>query len=193
MLKMRQGRAVTERIVSAATKAGRVKAALAAVAIASFFFVAAYVFRIRASSAPSPTPAQGDAQAQTPRPADSAGSSLLGDAPVIRMLRGADDARADAPPPIIFMVGRRDSDGAPDLSTPAQAVYSVLELLGRGRTEALSQCFRDAAPDANEGLYPRYLGPPVEVVEVAEEGDAARVYWNATVHAGFTLEGKRLS
>jgi hypothetical protein len=30
-------------------------------------------------------------------------------------------------------------------------------------------------------------------VEVAEEGDAARVYWNATVHAGFTLEGKRLS
>jgi hypothetical protein len=30
-------------------------------------------------------------------------------------------------------------------------------------------------------------------VEVAEEGDTARVYWNATVHTGFTLEGKKRS
>jgi hypothetical protein len=195
MLKKQQGNTITKRIVSGAAKVSRVRTILAAVAIASILSVAAYVFRMRSLPAPLPlpTPAQGDAQAQTPRPADSAGSSLLGDAPVIRMLRGTDDARAPAPPPIIFMVGRRDSDGAPDLSTPAQAVYSILELLGRGNTQALSQCFCDGVPDASEGLYPRYLGPPIEVVEVAEKGEAARVYWNATVRAGFTLEGKKRS
>jgi len=196
MLKMRQGRTIAGRTVSAATKAGRVEVVLGAVAIASIFFVGAYVFRMRSLSAPpaSPTPVQADGEAQTSRPADRTGSSPFGDAPVIgNLLRGTDDARADAPPPIIFMVGRRESDGAPDLSTPAQAVYSVLELLGRGSTEALSQCFRDGTPEASEGLYPRYLSPPIEVLEVAEEGDTARVYWNATVHTGFTLEGKKRS
>ena len=193
MLKMRQGRTITGRIVSATTKAGRVKVVLAPVAIASIFSVGAYVFRMRSLSAPpaSPTPVQADGEAQTSRPAGRTGSSPFGDAPLIGALRGADDARAPAPPPIIFMVGRRDSGGAPDLSTPAQAVHSALELLGRGGAEALSQCFCDDTPDANEGLYPRYLGPPVEVVEVAEEGDTASVYWKATVHAGFTLEGKK--
>lgn len=125
-------------------------------------------------------------------PADTAGPSLLGDAPRIGTLRGVDDARAAATP-MIFMVGRRESDGAPDLGTPAQAVYSVLQLLDRGRTEALTQCFCDATADAREGLYPRYLGPPVAVVAVAEEGDTARVSWNATVHTGFTIEGKKRS
>ena len=195
MLKMRQGRAITGRIVSAASKAGRVKVVLGAVAIASIFSVGAYVFRMRSQSAPSasPTPVQDDAEAQPSRRADSTASSLLGDAPLIGPLRSTDDARAPAPPPIIFMVGRRESDGAPDLSTPAQAIHSALELLGRGRTEALSQCFRDDTADAGQRLYPRYLGPPLEVVEVAEEGDTARVYWNATVHTGFTLEGKKRS
>ena len=194
MLKKQQSDAITKRIVPSATKAGGVKTILGAVAITSIFSVAAYVFRMRSLPVPpQPPPMQDDAETQTSRPADSAGSSLLGDAPLVGKLLGSDDARAPAPPPIIFMVGRRDSDGGPDLSTPAQAVYSVLELLGRGSTEALSQCFRDAAPDANEGLYPRYLGPPVEVVEVAEEGDTASVYWNATVHTGFTFEAKRRS
>jgi hypothetical protein len=195
MLKKRQGRTITGRVVSAATKAGRAKVVLAALAIASIFFVAAYVFRMRSLPTPLPpsTRVQDDAHAQTSRPAGSGGSLLLGDAPLIGTLRGTDDARAPAPPPIIFMVGRRESDGAPDLSTPAQAVHSALELLGRGGAEALSQCFRDGTADAGQRLYPRYLGPPVEVVEVAEEGDAARVYWNATVHTGFTLEGKKRS
>ena len=192
MLKMRQGRTVTERTVSAATKAGRVKVVLGAVAIASIFFVAAYVYRMRSLPAPlpPPTPVQADGEDQTSRQAGRTGSSFFGDAPVIRMLRGTDDARAPAPPPIIFMVGHPETGGGPDLSTPAQALHSALELLGLGRTEALSQCFCDGTPDAREGLYPCYLGLPVEVVEVAEEGDTARVYWNATVHTGFTVEGK---
>jgi hypothetical protein len=196
MLKKQKGNTIAERTVSAATKAGRVKTVLATVAIASALSVTAYVFQIRWWPAPPQPliPMQDDAETQTSRPPDSAGSSLFGDAPVIgKLLRSTDDARADAPPPIIFMVGRRESDGVPDLSTPAQAVHSALELLGRGSTEALSQCFRDGIPDAGEGLYPRYLGPPIEVVEVAEEGDTARVNWNATVRAGFTLEGKKRS
>ncbi|MCL5282248.1 MAG: hypothetical protein M1376_20375 [Planctomycetes bacterium] len=192
---MQQSRTITGGIVSAATKAGRVKGVLGAVTLASIFAVGAYVFWMRSLPAPvpAPTPVQADAEAQTSRPADGAGSSLLGDALLIGTLRGTDDARALAPPPIIFMVGRRESDGVPDLSTPAQAVHSALELLGRGDADALSQCFCDGTPDASEGLYPRYLGPPVEVVEVAEERDTARVYWNATVHTRFTLEGKKRS
>jgi hypothetical protein len=195
MLKMRQGTTTTGRIVSAAAKAGTVKVVLAAVAVTSIFFAAAHVFRMRSLSIslPRPAPVQDDAEAQTSRPAGRTGSSPFGDAPLIGTLRGTDDARAPAPPPIIFMVGRRDSDGAPDLSTPAQAVQSALELLGRGSAEALSQCFRDGTPDAGERLYPRYLGPPIEVVEVAEEDDTARVNWNATVRAGFVLEGKKRS
>jgi hypothetical protein len=195
MLKVRQGRTITARIVSGATKAGGVKVVLAAVAVASIFFAGAYVFRMRSLSAPLPPPARvaDNGEAQTSRRADRAGSSLLGDAPLIGTLRGTDDARALAPPPIIFMLGRRESDGAPDLSTPAQAVHSALELLGRGSAEALSQCFRDGTPDAGQRLYPRYLGPPIEVVEVAEEDDTARVNWNATVRAGFVLEGKKRS
>lgn len=195
MLKRQQSNTITKRVVPAATKAGRVKTILAAVAIASIFSVGAYVFRMRSLSAPpaSPTPVQDDAEAQTSRPAGRTGSSPFGDAPLIGTLRGTDDARAPAPPPIIFMVGHRESDGALDLSTPAQAVHSALELLGRGSTEALSQCFRDGTAAADQHLYPRYLGPPIEVVEVAEEGDTAGVYWNATVRAGFTLEGKKRS
>jgi hypothetical protein len=195
MLNMRQGRTIAGRIVSGATKAGRIKMSLAAVAIGSILFVPAYVFRMRSLPAPlaSPTPVQDDAEAQTSRRADSAAPSLLGDAPLIGALRDTDDARAPAPPPIIFMVGRRESDGTPDLSTPAQAAHSALELLGRGNTEALSQCFRNGTPDPEQRLYPCYLGPPIEVVEVVEEGDTAMVCWHATVRAAFTLEGKKRS
>jgi hypothetical protein len=187
---------IAGRITSTATKTGRLKAVLVVAATLGILSVTAYVFHSRSVLAPPQplTPMQDDTETEASHPTADGGSSLLGDAPVIgNLLHGTDDARASAPPPIIFMVGRRESDGAPDLSTPAQAVHSALELLGRGSTEALSQCFCDAAPDANEGLYPRYLGPPIEVVEVAEEGDTARVCWNATVRAGFTLEGKKRS
>ena len=196
MVKKRLCNGIAGRIVSTAAKAGRLRTVLVTAAVVSVLSITAYVSHRHSVPAPPqpPTPMQDDTETEASHPTADGGSSLLGDAPVIgNLLRGTDDARAPAPPPIIFMVGRRDSDGGPDLSTPAQAVHSVLELLGRGGVEALSQCFCDVTADANEGLYPRYLGPPVEVVEVAEEGDAARVYWNATVRAGFTLEGKKRS
>ncbi len=129
--------------------------------------------------------------ASLPRPDEQARS--LGDAPLIGELRSADDARTAAPPPLIFMVGRPEADEAPDLSTPAQAVHSALALVDRGRMEALSQCLSAAAPDASEGLYPRRLGPPVELVDVVEDGDAATVVWNATVRTEFTLDGRSRS
>jgi len=195
MLKMRQGRTITARAISAVTEAGKVRVGLTAVAVASTFAVGAYVFRMRLLSVPSasPIPTQDDGEAQILRRADGAGSSLLGDAPLIGALRDGDDARAAAPPPLIFMVGRPDVDGAPDLSTPAQAVHSVLALLDRGRMQALSQCFGDEAPEASEGLYPRRLGPPVELVDVVEDGDAATVVWSAAVHTEFTLDGRSRS
>ncbi len=136
----------------------------------------------------SPAPSQTESAPQADEPI-----APLGTAPLIGALRDGDDARAAAPPPLIFMVGRPDGDEAPDLSTPAQAVHSVLALLDRGRMEALSQCLSGAAPDASEGLYPRRLGPPVELVDVVEDGDAATVVWSAAVHTGFTLDGRSRS
>ncbi|MDI6448647.1 hypothetical protein [Anaerobaca lacustris] len=136
----------------------------------------------------SPAPSQTESAPQADEPI-----APLGAAPLIGALRDGDDARSPAPPPLIFMVGRPDADGAPDLSTPAQAVHSVLALLDRGRMEALPQCFSDAAPDASEGLYPRRLGPPVELVDMVEDGDAATVVWSAAVHTGFTLDGRSRS
>jgi hypothetical protein len=73
------------------------------------------------------------------------------------------------------------------------AVHEVLALIDRGATDQLSQCFASGAEDVAGGLYPRYVGHPVEVVEVAEEGAAAHVLWKATVHTGFTLEGRNWS
>ncbi len=115
----------------------------------------------------------------------------LGQVPLVGEVHGTDDARAPAPPPVVFAMGPPDPNDAPDLSTPSQAVYSVQGLLDRSQMEALPRCFSEKAPDADASLYPRYLGPPVELVDVVEEGDTAKVVWNATVHAAFTHDGKR--
>jgi hypothetical protein len=158
--------------------------------------VAAYVFRMRSLPAPppSPTPVQDDVETQISHPAESAGSSLLVDAPIIGKLRALTDVEKISTPPVGISLGRRPGEADdPDLSTPAVAVYEVLALIDRGATDRLGPCFVPGAQDLTSGLYPRYLGPPIEVVEVAEEGDRARVYWNATVHTGFTLEGKKRS
>ena len=161
-----------------------IKVVLAAAAVAGVGWAIACLYRAEPPSVPAET-------ASSPRPAEQDRS--LGDAPLISALRDGDDARSPAPPPLMFMVGRPDGDEAPDLSTPAQAVHSVLALLDRGRMQALSQCFSDAAPDASEGLYPRRLGPPVELVDVVEDGDAATVVWSAAACTEFTLDGRSRS
>lgn len=169
-------------MVSERCNARTIKVVLAAAGVAGLGLAIACLYRAEPPSTPAET-------ASSPRPAEQDRS--LGVAPLIGALRDGDDARAAAPPPLIFMVGRPDADGAPDLSTPAQAVHSVLALLDRGDTEALSQCFGDAAPEASESLYPCPLGPPVELVDVVEDGDAATVVWNAVVRTEFTLDGTR--
>lgn len=192
MLGRRRDNAIAGRVVPIAAQARRVRAVLAVIAVASILAAAAYILWTPSLPAPSPVPSQDKPQTQTSPPADRSEPSLLGYTPVIGALRGTDDARTAAPS-IIFMVGRPDSNSAPDLSTPAQAVHSVLALLDGGNTEALSQCFCDGEPNATEGLYPHRLGPPIELLEVLQEGETARVRWNATVHTAFSLEGESWS
>jgi hypothetical protein len=194
MLKKQKGNTITERIVCAATKAGRVKTVLATVTIASVLSVIAYVFQMRWWPArPQAPPAMPeDAETQTWR--DSTGASLLDDASVVGRIMAQTDPNKISAPSVGFSLGRRPGEADdPDLSTPATAVHEVLALIDRGATDQLRQCSAPGAQDVAGGLYPRYVGHPVEVVEVAEEGAAGKVLWKATVHAGFTLEGRSWS
>jgi len=196
MLKMRQGTTITEGIVSAVTKAGRVRIVLVAATITSILSVAAYVFQLSLLPAPPQPlpPMQDNAETHSSRPTDSGGSSLLGDAPIVGRLMAQTDPNKISAPTVGIFLGRRPAEADdPDLSTPATAVYGVLALIDRGATHRLSQCFAQGAENVASGLYPRYLGHPVELVEVAEESAAAKVFWIATVHTGFTLEGKNWS
>jgi hypothetical protein len=86
--------------------------------------------------------------------------------------------------------GEADS---PDLSTPAAAVYSVLSLIDQAATDKLAPCFIEKTEDTVGNLYPRYLGHPVELVEMIEEDEYAEVIWNATVHTMFSLDGRNWS
>ena len=95
-----------------------------------------------------------------------------------------------APPPIVFYMGRPPGEAdAPDLSTPAAAVHSVLSLIDEGVTDTLAPCFVSQTEDTVSELYPAYLGHPIELVEVLEEGENAEVVWKATVHTMFSRDG----
>ena len=97
-------------------------------------------------------------------------------------------------PPMGMLVGRPPGeDDMPDLSTPAAAVYSVLSLTEQGATDKLPLCFIQERQGNERELFPRYLGQPVELVEVTEDGESALVIWNATVHTEFSLEGRNHS
>jgi hypothetical protein len=196
MLKKRLCNRIAGRIASIAAKAGRLKAVLVMAATIGVLSVTAYVFPRRFVPAPPEplTPMQDDTVTEASRPTADRGSSLLGEAPIVGRLMAQTDPNKISAPSVGIVFGRRP--GAvddPDLSTPATAVYGVLALIDQGATDRVSQCFAPGAQDVARGLYPRYLGPPVELVEVAEEGTAAKVFWKATVHTGFTLEGKNWS
>lgn len=97
-------------------------------------------------------------------------------------------------PPIVIPLGRPpDQADTPDLSSPAAAVYSVLSLIDQAKIDKLAPCFIEKSEDTVNNLYPRYLGHPVELVEVIEEDDYAEVIWNATVHTMFSLDGRNWS
>ncbi len=167
-------------MVSKRCKARAVKVVFAAAGIAGVALAIAWLYRSGPPSVPPEAASVPQADERT---------VTLGDTPLVSELRSTDDARSGPVPAVLFGIGRPDADDAPDLSTPAQAVYSVLELLDRSDTEALSRCFCDGVPDANESPYPRYVGPPVELADVVEEGNAATVVWTATVHTEFSLDG----
>lgn len=120
--------------------------------------------------------------------AENKAPSLLGDAPIVDRLTLLPGEKM-APPPIILEVGEPPGEG-PDLSTPAMAVYSVLDLIDNGNLDQLPQCFPDKTGDPCEAFYPRYLGHPIELVDVTEEEDTAEVFWNATVHTAFSVNGR---
>ncbi len=77
-----------------------------------------------------------------------------------------------------------------DLRTPEAVVYSFLVLIDQGATDQLQACLAEGAEVAADSPYPRYLGYPIRLVEVAQEGDAAQVRWEATAHTPFSYKGK---
>ena len=93
-----------------------------------------------------------------------------------------------AVPPIVVPVGSEPGEeNEPDLTTPASSVYSVLSLIDRGAADKLAGCFVEEAADMEGILYPRYLGMPVELVDIFEDGESALVIWNAKVHTDFSI------
>jgi hypothetical protein len=194
MHKKRQANLVIEGIVSAATKADRVKVVFTTVTLAAVVSIMAYVLQMRwwpARAQPLPT-MQRDTDTQNLQ--DSTESPLLGDAPIVGRLMAQTDPNKISAPSVGIGFGRRPGAADdPDLSTPATAVHEVLALIDRGATDQLSQCFAPGVADVAGDLYPRCLGRPVELVEVAEESTTAKVFWKAAVHTGFTLAGKNWS
>lgn len=146
----------------------------------------AYVHPSKPASAPPPPQA---VQTESP-PVDQADGNepLTGEPPPLGILFGCN---SPAPPPVGFSVGRSpDEADIPDLSTPAVAVYTVLSLIDRAATDKLAPCFLEETEDPVSNLYPRYLGHPVALVDVIEEGQSAKIVWEATVHMAFSRHGK---
>jgi hypothetical protein len=193
MLKQRQCGTISGRIGLVAAKAGKLKTVLAAVVITGVLSLMAYVFCSRLFPAPAQpvSPLLGDVE--TLPPADGGESSLLGDTPLVGRLTTEIDP-IESPTPAGIPVGRRPGEAdAPDLSTPAVAMYSALALIDKGATDELTQCCVNGTNTVVNGLYPRYLGHPIELVEVIEDANAATVIWQATVHTGFTVARKNWS
>lgn len=168
-------------------KARKIKVILAVAGAIGIVSVAAYVHYLK--SAPTlqrlSDPVQTDNQSEDQT--DDKESSFSEQLPLGSLL----GYNKPAVPPIIMHVGRPPSQAeSPDLSTPAAAVYSVLSLIDQAATDKLAPCFIEKTEDTAGNLYPRYLGHPVELVEMAEEGENAEVIWNATVHTMFSLDGR---
>lgn len=182
MLKKQQGHTITGGIGVVATKAGKFKTVLAAVVITGVLSLTAYIFYVRSlpAPAPPPVPMQGSekplAQIDDSEPLPL--GSVLG-------------CNSPAPPLVSISVGQSSAEtDTPDLSTPAATVYSVLSLIDQAATDKLAPCLFKETGDAVSSLYPRYLGPPVGLGEVIEDGQSAKVVWDATVHTEFSLRGR---
>jgi len=99
-----------------------------------------------------------------------------------------------APPPIFMYVGRQPGQAdTPDLSTPAVAVQTALSLIDQGAMDKLALCFNEDPNNLASILYPHYVGQPIGLVEVSQDGDFAEVIWEATVHTEFSQHGRHWS
>jgi RNA polymerase sigma-70 factor (ECF subfamily) len=77
-----------------------------------------------------------------------------------------------------------------DLRTPDAVVYSFLALIEQGATDQVRQCWAEGTEVPADSPYPRYLGYPIRLVKVTQEGDTAQVHWEATAHTPFSYKGE---
>jgi hypothetical protein len=152
--------------------------------------VIGYVCHLQSICPVEPPPVPVQVESRSANQADGNQASVSGPLPLGSVL----GCNSPAPPPVSIFVGRSsEGTGTPDLSTPGAAVYSVLSLIDQAATGKLAPCLLEETEDPVSSLYPRYLGPPVGLGEVIEEGQSAKVVWEATAHTEFSWRGKRWS
>jgi hypothetical protein len=150
--------------------------------------VIGYMYRVPSRSPVESPPVPVPAESRSANQADGNQASVRG--PLL--LGSVLGYNSPAPPPASISVGRSSEEtGTADLSTPGTAVYSVLSLIDQGATGKLAPCRCGETGEPVSNLYPRYLGPPVGLGEVIEEGQSAKVVWDATVHTEFSRRDKR--
>jgi len=171
-------------------EAGKIKVLFAVVGILGIILIAAYVYSMRSVSTPRRLSIPVQTDSQSANRIESKEPSHSEPLPLGRLL----GTNNPAIPPMTMPVGRPPGKAdAQDFSTPAAAVYSVLSLIDQAATDQLAACFVEGIEEPVSNLYPFYLGHPVELVEVVEEGENAEVIWNATVHTMFSLDGRNWS
>lgn len=168
-------------------RARSIKALFAVAATIGVAAVTAYICHSKSAPAPPEPliPAQKDVQSVDTIEAREPGIGQ--DVSLGRVLGTNNPA---IPPMTMPPVGRPPGEeDTPDLNTPAAAVYSVLTLIDQDATDKLAACFIEETQDTASNLYRRYLGHPIELADVVEDGESALVIWNATVHTEFSLDG----
>ncbi len=172
------------------SNAKRFRVVFAAAALVGIVSAIVYLCYLKSASPPGPpaSPERPDTQSEDTLDGEEISS---GEQASLGRLLGTNNP---AVPPVIMRMGPEPGEAnEPDLSTPAAVVYSVLSLIDRDATDKLADCFVGKEADMAGGLYRRYLGLPVELVDVSEDGESAVVTWNATVRTAFSLDGRSWS
>jgi hypothetical protein len=173
--------------MATAPRAKTIQIVLAVAGVIAVAVIIAYVRRSAPIPTPQPVPAPVSASATEADSNDSASAEFL---PLGSIL----GVNSPAPPPVSISIGSPPGAAdAPDLTTPAAAVYSVLSLIDEGKTDKLAACFVEETEAPGSDLYPGYLGHPIGLVDVVEDEESAEVTWEATVHTAFSRNGRQWS
>jgi len=194
--------------------AGVMKALFAATMILASASVVGYVYHSRRSEPPAqaaiasqvvqrPAPGNGgsrsyaaDHSATTSQIQDESDPPPVAAAPEVEQIHMAgsilEPSASSAEPQIIGLGVGDPFSGVPtaDLRTPETVIYSFLTLIDQGASDQLGECLAEGSEVAMNSLYPRYLGQPIRLVEVKDDGDIAQVLWEATAHTPFPHQGK---